>query len=851
MIYEIREIDKPKVGELGAKAKKLIEMNMAGFTIPEGIILSVDFFKPWLNEIKSSSEWISLLENPSKENSNIVKAKAEKILFTQEQKELLMLSLENLPGERFAVRSSSPEEDLTNISFAGMYESYLGIKKENLEEFIIKCFSSCFDFRLITYKLQNKIGLESTEIAIIIQRQIKSSSSGVAFSLNPINNAFDEVFINASYGLGEAIVSGLVNPDSYVVDSSKNEIIYKKINNKKFALNLKASGGTEKIKIANPTSQCLKDEEIIKLSKLIKKLESYYNHPVDMEWTFEDNKLYLLQVRSITTHFPFFKELLTKPGENKRFYIDIMLLTQGFSQPLSVLGLDLWIYMIDQLKMNTMTPQINGSAPAIYGKEYLSITAFKKIFGKRQTSTFIGSFDTNLKKIFKDINLDEHAFIGEVEGTKNYKKVVLKSIIKVLPSALKGLFGDYKKEIDKYKETSREIIEATKKLKDNGDFSSISKSGLTLMSKSINSIPIIMSGFLAKNSISKIFVGDKLEKEISALNMNLEGNPTSQMNYILFLMASHKDFQEVSSKDEFIERLKKRDFSKAFLNLFDQFMEKYSCRVFKEIDVASKRIYEDLGLLYNKLIKINTEDNHILKVQEKRQIAYNKLFKYAKSKGKEKKFIKSANKLKATFGYREHPKYLLIFIISKLHDICLEIANQWVEEGRLEEAYHIFDLKADQISQGQKDPYFNLNKARLENLSGYLDTNLWPLVIDSRGKIYIPKLEIKNGDFIGQAIAPGKVIGPAKILKTPYEKFLNPGEILVVKATEPSWTPIFTNASGIIMEIGGPLQHGGIIAREYGIPCVSGLMGFMDKIKDGDILEVDGSSGLVKILDSK
>ncbi|MGO1580177.1 MAG: hypothetical protein ACTHWZ_02045 [Peptoniphilaceae bacterium] len=98
MIYDIREIDKPKVDKVGAKAKKLIEMDMAGFTIPEGIILSVDFFKPWLNEIKSSSEWISLLENPSKENSNAVKAKAEKILFTQEQKELLMFSLENLPG---------------------------------------------------------------------------------------------------------------------------------------------------------------------------------------------------------------------------------------------------------------------------------------------------------------------------------------------------------------------------------------------------------------------------------------------------------------------------------------------------------------------------------------------------------------------------------------------------------------------------------------------------------------------------------------------------------------------------------------------------------------------------------
>ncbi|WP_275540594.1 PEP-utilizing enzyme [Vallitalea guaymasensis] len=124
----------------------------------------------------------------------------------------------------------------------------------------------------------------------------------------------------------------------------------------------------------------------------------------------------------------------------------------------------------------------------------------------------------------------------------------------------------------------------------------------------------------------------------------------------------------------------------------------------------------------------------------------------------------------------------------------------------------------------------------------------WPLIFDSRGKIINSKIEAKDGDFVGIKIAPGKVTGRAKILRSPYEKPLSEGEILVAKATEPSWTPIFINAAGVVMEVGGPLQHGGIIAREYGIPCVSGLVGIMDILNDGDLIEVDGTNGIVKLV---
>ena len=107
---------------------------------------------------------------------------------------------------------------------------------------------------------------------------------------------------------------------------------------------------------------------------------------------------------------------------------------------------------------------------------------------------------------------------------------------------------------------------------------------------------------------------------------------------------------------------------------------------------------------------------------------------------------------------------------------------------------------------------------------------------------------MKDGALTGQPIAPGTVRGRAKVLNRPYEKPLNPGEILVTKATEPSWTPIFINAAGVVMEVGGPLQHGAIISREYGIPCVSGLLGIKELVKDGDVLEVDGTNGVVSII---
>jgi len=852
MIYGFNTKETPTLSQVGGKAKSLIETTKAGFKVPEGFVLSVDFFSGWISEIKSTPEWKAFIDTSSKKMCDALKIRASKVKFTSEQRNAINREMKNLEEKSlFAVRSSSPEEDLEDTSFAGQYETVLSVTEGSLEKAVVDAFVSMLDTRVVEYKKMNNIAIDNPRIAVIIQKQIASDVSGVAFSLNPNNNAYDEAVINASFGLGETIVAGLVSPDTYVVDKVEKEIIEKKINEKDIGLWLSDVGGTIEKNNREPKAQALTDSQIIKVAELAEACEKHIGEPMDIEWAIEKDELYLLQSRPITTYIPLFEELLTKPGEKKRFYLDVMVMTQGFDEPMSVLGLELWSDMLYEIKGGMFTSQVNGTAPALHGREYFSLTDVQKLVGSSSVKKFVSSYDGNVKKIFEEIDLDSHLPDEKPAGTEKYKSMMFKMVIGMLPGVMKGVFKGHEAVVSDYSVVADQIIEKAKSLNKEDDFKDNASQVSKLLLEVMGTISIMLSGMLSQLSIKKMFKGDDIEKEIIALAMDLEGNPTSAMGHLLFKMACYDEFQKIESRDEFVNKCKAREFTNDFLKDYDEFMDKYAVRGMREIDVASMRVYEDVGLLYDKLVDINIEDSQITTVKEKRQESYDKLLNAARAKGKEKKFVKAAKRYQGTFGYREHPKYLVVYTLAMLHNMCLEMAQEWVNEGRLEEPYQVFDLHIAEISRAQKDKNFDMMAAREKNLESYKKvehvTN-WPLVIDSRGKIYKPKLEIKDGDIAGDPIAPGKVIGKAKVLKSPYEKPLEPGEILIARNTEPSWTPIFINAAGVIMEIGGPLQHGGIIAREYGIPCVSGLIGIMDIVKDGDLLEVDGYNGIVKII---
>jgi pyruvate,water dikinase len=464
---------------------------------------------------------------------------------------------------------------------------------------------------------------------------------------------------------------------------------------------------------------------------------------------------------------------------------------------------------------------------------------------------FLDSYDGNIKRIFDELDMKEYVQGPTPASSRGLKWGFIKMTFKVLPSSLKSIFSNYYKVLDEYNQTADEIMKKADSLSANDDILETTNKAMTDVSFIMNSVGVIVIGMLKMKKFRKMFKGQDIEADIINLCMDLDGNVTSEMGYQMFRLASYDELKNTSSPEEFVFKINKNAYSDEFMNDYNDYIKRFGARGFMEIDVATKRTWEDVSIIYDKLKEINTEDSQITKVKEKRKAAYERLLALAKDKGFEKKFVKAATAMQETFGYREHPKYVIVYVLGKLHNVMLEVGEEFVKTGRLKNSYQIFDLHLDEIAQARKDSSVDIMKLRDANLVPYKATDYvkdWPLVMDSRGKTFKPKIQVKDGELSGDPIASGKVTGRAKVLHSPYEKPLHPGEILITKATEPSWTPIFINAAGVVMEIGGPLQHGAIIAREYGIPCVSALMGAMEIIKDGDFLEVDGTNGSVKII---
>lgn len=850
MIYEFTTTANPPIRLVGGKAKGLMESAQAGFPVPEGVVLSVDFFEPWLTAIKSTAEWQAFLAEGSLENCNTIAHKIDALSFTTAQRSVLDVHLKALPGEVFSTRSSSPEEDLDGTSFAGMYETFLGVTRDNIETYVRKTFASCFDNRVMSYKRKNGISLDKTSIAVVIQRQIQSDVSGVAFSLNPLDNAYDEVVINASYGLGEAIVSGLVTPDTYIVDKTNFEILEKNVNTKEVEIRLASDGGINKGAVAHPDEQALTDEQILELSRLVCRIEASNGKPMDTEWAIESGTLFLLQARPITTHIPLFPEMLTEPGENKELYMDFLLITQGFSEPMSDLGIDIWAKMVHI--GNGLPRGKDGILWAIHGRHYMSMSHLMRV-SPTMLKTF-SSHDEPTQRIFA--NLDESPFTrGKTpEKLRGFLWKTAKHMVPMYAgSVLEGLFSSHA-ALEDYEEASDKVWKFLHEHIDNSDkpFAELvdeSLEGFGELAKEIGGV--LTAASIAKWEIERMFKKhDEAKDLIVSLAMNLPNNPVADMATMMQKIAASHEFSATLTAKEFETHLANRSYSNEFLSLYDNYIAKYGCRCAKEIDIATPRSTENIEEVFNALKRIDLEDNASLNIRQRSEEAYNTLYKIAQSMDKEERFAKIAKIYKDMIGYRDHPKYMYVVAVGLLRKRALRLGEQWVQQGRLENPQQIFHLTVAQVAEGEKHPDKPILPLVEANIAPYKKVEHikdWPRVIDSRGKIYRASFSAKEGELAGEAISPGVVKGRAKVLLSPYEKPIDKGEILVCKASEPSWAPVFINASGIVMEVGGPLQHGAIIAREYGLPCVSSVLNATKVIKDGDLIEIDGSNGLIKI----
>lgn len=855
----------PKANIVGGKALNLIELNQKGFQVPQLVVLSNHFFLPFIQEIKKSEEWQSFIKN---KNTNIKKAtndlfkRASKLQLNKKSRKELHKALEFFSSssnlQKFAVRSSSPNEDLDNASFAGGFESFLDIDLKSIESTVIKCFASYFDERVFIYKKNKNLDPSDIKFAVIIQKQIYSDKSGVGFSINPINNSYNEIIINSNYGQGETVVSGSTHPDEIIVDKHTQEILKTIKGSKEDIKFLK----NKKISNLKKGTLSLNNLEIKNLVQLIKSVEDFYNEPIDIEWAIEDTKLYLLQARPITTYHPLPKEMITNPGENKFLYANSTLIEQGLQEPISVLGTDFMNYILraasGDLKGNKSVG-IEGITFATGGQYYMNLSNIMTFTNVKNGLAPGSSDDKTVHEILDSINLDDYnkhksnirLFKIQMSSLSNIFNIVLETI--KLRKNPKKYIEKYNKSIDKQ---FLSFLEKDKRFSFEDIYSYLDflTYELSFFLSPKLSAPVINAEY-SRKKITKLFdIENTSNKVLSDINISLPHNKTTEMGHLIYKINTKEEFKNYSNAHNFLKDLNSQKLSNDLTILWNEFLENYSIRGPKEIDVAWPRISEDKMEVFNYLKSINIdssdkfEDNN-----KKREKAYN----YLKTKSKKisKKAYKTfKNEYEIIYncgGLRESGKHYIVHTVYMFRKRMMSLAEKLVKSGDIDNVEHIFDLKISQINQKITGQDIDLRSCRKENLIYYKklkQSHFTPRIIDPRGKIFLPKVKKDGNKLIGIPISSGKFKGRVRVLENPDQKKLTKEDILVVKATNPGWTPLFINLGGLIMEIGGSLQHGAVIAREYGVPCVSGVVDATKILKDGQTVIVDGSNGTVEIL---
>ena len=303
LFYRFGDTPLPAAGEIGSKGLSLITLYQAGLPVPNGFVLTVSFFEPWIVLLKATPAWKNFLvadQAGLREACQRLKHISSGYELNPEQKKRLREALFAFEEKTlFAVRSSSPEEDMAGASFAGCYETVLGVSPDRLEAAIHTTFASCLDARIIAYKRERGFDDIEPRIAVVVQEQVASEVSGVGFSAHPHTGDPDQAVFESNWGLGETVVAGRVTPDHFVVNKPTQAILERRVGRKERASVLLTSGGTHEREDPRHDQLSLQDGQLQALTEALIAIEHRYGRPVDMEWAFAGGKLYVLQARPI------------------------------------------------------------------------------------------------------------------------------------------------------------------------------------------------------------------------------------------------------------------------------------------------------------------------------------------------------------------------------------------------------------------------------------------------------------------------------------------------------------------------------------------------------------------------
>ncbi|MFJ9905997.1 rifamycin-inactivating phosphotransferase [Streptomyces sp. NPDC101152] len=859
-VMDLQEVDESRTAVVGGKGAHLGALSrMDGISVPAGFCVTTDAFRRIMAEAPSIDGLLDQLSRSDPEDSEAVRTLSAEIRRTIEAAvvpdDLAQAVTRALArhGDQaaYAVRSSATAEDLPTASFAGQQDTYLNVVgPAAVLRHVSRCWASLFTERAVTYRRRGGIDDRTVHMAVVVQRMVAPHASGILFTADPVTGDRKVATVDAGFGLGEALVSGMVNPDVFKVRGG--EVVSRAIAAKQRAVHALPTGGTREVAVdaQHQEQPALTDEQVVRLVQVGRRIEAHFGRPQDIEWCLVDDGFQIVQSRPITTLFP----IPRADDQENHVYVSVGH-QQMMTDAMKPLGLSVW-------QLTAMVPMHEAG-----GRLFVDVTRrLASPAGRAGLLDVIGKGDPLVRDALETV-LDRGDFVPSLPDAAPAGAPADGAAAPIPTDAA---------IVTELVERSRASVAALER-----DIRA--KTGPALFDflleafeehKRVLSDPLSIQAIMAGMEATW-WLGDKLQEwlgernAVDTLTLSAPGNITSEMGLALLDVADvirpHAElvaFLEGVEDEDFLDELAKFPGGSEAREAIEAYLDRYGMRCVGEIDITRPRWRERPSTLVPAILdnvrnfEPGAAARHFeqgrRKAKEKEQDVLSRLRALPDGDRKADETQRMIDRVRTFIGYREYPKYGIVSRSFVYKQALMREAGRLVRSGVLADEEDVFYLTFrelhevvrwnrvdDRLLQQRKDAYRSyqaLTPPRVLTSDGEAVTGTYR------------REDVPAGALIGLPVSTGTVEGRARVVLDMAQADLAPGDILVTAFTDPSWSPLFVGIAGLVTEVGGLMTHGAVIAREYGLPAVVGVERATRLIRDGQRIRVHGTDGYVEIL---
>ncbi|MBP2370295.1 rifamycin-inactivating phosphotransferase [Pseudonocardia parietis] len=867
-VLDFRDVDRTQIALVGGKGANLGELaRIDGIHVPAGYCVTTQAFQRVIAEAPSFDDRLDRLSRLDPDDRDAIRAlsaeirgSVEGLLVPDDVAAAITAPLAGL-GEAAAcaVRSSATAEDLPTASFAGQHDSYLNVVgPAAVLEHVRRCWASLFTERAVYYRLRNGIDHRAVRMAVVVQQMVSPDAGGVLFTADPVTSDRKVTYVEAGLGLGEALVTGLVNADAYTVRD--DEVVATAVATKQVAVHAVAGGGTgeQPVEPGLQEQPALTDAQVLRLAELGRRIEVHFGRPQDIEWCLADDGFRIVQSRPITTLFPVPP---TDDGEN-HVYVSVGH-QQMMTDAMKPLGLSFW-------QMTTPRPMSEAG-----GRLFVDVTERLASPTTREgLLEVLGRADPLIEDALRTV-LDHAGFIPTRPDSAPGGPAPDPASAPVESDPLEADPAVVAELVERGQASNAAAAREIRVLSGPAlldfirtDIEELRRFLFDPRSHQVFTAAMDASWWL--NERLQEWLGEK--NVADTLTLSVPDNVTSEMGLALLDVADvirpHRDvvaFLEDVEGDDFLDELDDLAGGREAREAIRAFLDTYGMRCVGEIDITRLRWSERPGTLLPVILgNVRNAgpgagrqrfEQGLRAARAKEQEVLERLRALPDGGTRADETKRMIDRVRTFIGYREYPKYFMVGRYFVYKQALLTEAERLVRDGLLRTRddifFHTFDELHDLVRTRRADD--RLVRRREGQFREYQALTP-PRVLTSDGESVAGayRREDVPGDALaGLPVSTGTVEGRARVITDMARVDLEAGDILVTTHTDPGWSPVFVTITGLVTEVGGLMTHGAVIAREYGLPAVVGVEDATRLIRDGQRIRVDGTNGYVEFLEGE